>query len=224
MLCIEGTKNNMTSFEMTEIEKTLIMGTLLGDAHIQKRKNSYRLKIEHGIDQKAYVLWKHEKLKSLCCRPTTQDPKTVTSKKGYSTVVFYTTSGLWLEEIYNLFYKEKNGRYVKTITPELIEKLPLSPMVLAAFFMDDGSARDDCYAGKLATQGFSLEENHLLCSYLKKWNIECQVVAHKKSKNQYYISIPAKTFGNLVKEIETIVMEIPDMVYKLNDQRKPRND
>jgi hypothetical protein len=224
MHCIEGTKNNMNNLEMTEIEKALIMGTLLGDAHIQKRQNSYRLKIEHAINQKAYVLWKHKMLERFCT--TTQPPKIVTSKKGFSTVVFYTTSGQWLKEIYHLFYKEKNGRYVKTITPELIENLPLSSMLVAVFFMDDGSVRNDCYAGKLATQGFSLEENHLLCSYLKKWNssVECVVVAHKVSKGQYYISIPAKSFGKFVKEIEPIVLSIPDMVYKLNDQRKPRND
>lgn len=219
----------MNSYEqgLTDYEQALIMGTLLGDAHIQKRKGSYRLKIEHGIDQKAYVFWKHEKLKRFCT--TTQPPKTMISKKGlqYSTVVFYTTSGKWIEEIYHLFYKAaalKTGRFVKTITPELIEKLPMMPILLAVFFMDDGNVRNDCYAGKLATQGFKLDANHLLCSYLLKWNIEGKVVPHIKSKNQYYISIPAKSFGNLVMQIEPIVNEIPEMKYKLNDQHKPRND
>jgi hypothetical protein len=227
----------MNSYEqgLTDYEQALIMGTLLGDAHIQKRKGSYRLKIEHGIDQKAYVFWKHEKLKRFCT--TTQPPKTMISKEGYSTVVFYTTSGKWIEEIYHLFYKaapltlpskeglnNKEARFVKTITPELIEKLPMLPILLAVFFMDDGSVRNDCYAGKLATQGFTLDANHLLCSYLLKWNIECKVVPHKKSKNQYYISIPAKSFRNLVMQIEPIVNEIPEMKYKLNDQHKPRND
>jgi len=208
---------------MTDVEKALIMGTLLGDAHIQKRGNSYRLKIEHGIDQASYVCWKHAKLQRFC--QTTQKPKTVKSKKGYETVVFYTTSGTWLEEIYGLFYKEtEKNKFVKTITPELIENLLMSPILLATFFMDDGSVRNDCYAGKLATQGFSKEENALLCSYLSKWGIECEVVYHIKSKNQYYISIPAKTFDNLVKEIEPIMNEIPSMNYKLNQQRKPRND
>jgi len=217
----------MNNFLLNE-EKALIMGTLLGDAHIQKRGNSYRLKIAHGIDQRSYVLWKYAKLERFC--KTTRPPEIKTDKNGFQTVVFYTISGKWLEEIFHLFYKntgqERDGkvRFRKTITPELIENLPMIPQLLAVFFMDDGSVRSDCYAGKLATQGFSKDENHLLCSYLKKWGIECQVVAHKKSQNQYYISIPSKSFGNLVKEVEPIVKEIPEMIYKLNDQCKPRND
>jgi len=115
-------------------------------------------------------------------------------------------------------------RYVKTITQNLIDKLPMHPIVLAAFFMDDGSVRNDCYSGKFATQGFSLEENHLLSQYFKKWNINTKVVAHVKSQNQYYLTVPAATFGTLVEIIEPIVREVPSMYYKLNDINKPRND
>lgn len=206
---------DVTVIVLTEDERALIMGTLLGDAHLQKRKNSYRLKIAHGVNQKEYVFWKHKKLKNVC--KTTRPPKTVTSNKGFTTVYFYTSSGLWLEEFHRLFYKKKGNRYVKTITPELIESLPMNPLVLAMFFMDDGSVRNDCKAGKLATQCFSKTENLLLCSYFQKWNIECNVVFHLERKNQYYITIPAATFGNLVAVIAPIVREIPDMVYKLND-------
>lgn len=206
---------------LTSLERALIIGTLLGDAHIQKRGNSFRLKIEHGIGQEAYVLWKYEKLKRLCSR--TQPPKRVLSK--HDTVVFYTSSGLYLEEIYNLFYIQTvDGRYVKTITKQLVEALPVEAMVLATFFMDDGSVRSDCYSAKLATQGFSLEENKLLCVWLREFNIPAQVVAHIKSKNQYYVTIPAKAFPFLVKVIEPIVNEVKGMSYKLNYSRRPRND
>lgn len=219
----ETNENIKESSKLSEIENALIMGTLLGDAHIQKRGESYRLKIAHGIKQQSYLMWKYAKLSRLCS--TTQPPTIKTDKKGYQTVEFYTTSGKWLKEIFDLFYKKTElNRYRKTITPELIATLPKDPLLLAVFFMDDGSVRDDCYAGKLATQGFSEEENHLLASYFKQWNIECKVVAHKKSKHQYYLSIPAKSFGALLQEIEETVKEIPEMLYKLNDQNKPRND
>ena len=224
--------------QLTETEKALIMGTLLGDGTMIKRGNSYRLRIAHGIKQKNYVLWKRKQLENLC--ETTQDPVIKTDQKGYQTVEIYLTSGEYLKEIFHLFYKEQpndndNDKYRKTITPELIEKLPMNPLVLAVFFMDDGSVRSDSYAGKLATQSFCFfllskkkqgnkEENELLCSYLKKWNIDCNVVFHSREKNQYYLAIPAKSFGVLVKEIESIVREIPEMCYKLNYQRKPRND
>lgn len=212
-------------------EKCLIMGTLLGDAHMQKRGNSYRLKIAHCIEHKAYVLWKYEKLKRLC--PTTKAPKIVMDNKGNKTVEFYTSSSIMYKEIYNLFYKQiptpsnnpnNKGRFVKCITPELIQNLPVDALLLATFFMDDGSVRNDCYAGKLATQGFTKAESHLLAQYLKKYDIGSQVVVHSKNKKQYYLTIPAKSFGVLVKHIEPIVNEIPIMLYKLNATHKPRND
>lgn len=208
---------------LTQDERALIMGTLLGDAHIQKRGNSYRLKIEHSITQKDYVLWKHNKLQRLC--QTTHPPKEVTSKKNETTVLFYTSSSSWLEEIHSLFYKKENDRLVKKVTQELIDSLPMNPLVLVALFLDDGSVRDDAYSGKIATQGFTKEESNLLKSYLQKWGIESQVVAHSVSKNQYYMSLPARTFGKLIEVIEPTVMnEIPTMIYKLNIERKPRND
>ena len=81
--------------------------------------------------------------------------------------------------------------------------------------MDDGSARNDCYAGNLATQCFPLEEHHLLKDYLKKWDINCNIVKHSKKSGQYYLYIPRQAFPRLVEIIEPTVSEIPDMVYKL---------
>lgn len=233
--------------ELTDDERAIIIGTLLGDAHLQKRSNSYRFKIEHGIKQKKYVWWSYEKLKRLC--DTTLPPKTVFSarRKAVSlvknntevdentdttnaTVVFYLKSGSYLAEIHALFYKQNDeGKYVKRVTPELIEKLPMNPLLLTTWFLDDGSVRNDCYAGKLAIQGFTKEENELLSGYLKRWNIIAKVNVSNLEKQQYYLAISAKTFGNLVSVIETILRtEIPSMVYKLNDERKkkrkPRND
>jgi hypothetical protein len=245
--------NGINNQVLSQQERALIMGTLLGDAHLQRRDNSYRLKIEHGIQQKSYVEWKYKKLRRLCT--TTQSPKVVPEipdiqvkpfQTPFQTVVFYTSSGKWLKEFHDLFYaerssdlsaeisgtirdkeddmgKDKKGekkKYVKTITQKLIDSLPMDPMVLAVLFMDDGSVRDDCFAGKLATQGFTKEESKLLCQYLNKWNIDGHVVANSKAKNQYYIGLPAATFGNFVRLIEPIVREIPEMMYKLNNPNK----
>lgn len=219
---------NMSFFQKDEL--SLIMGTLLGDAHLNKRGESFRLKITHSIDQKEYVLWKHKKLERLC--QTTQSPKEATDKKGFTTVTFYTSSTLEYKAIHKLFYKlqpskDKSGKQmekpVKVITKELIDNLPTDPITLATWFMDDGSVRDDCYAGKIATQGFSKNESHLLCEYLERCGIlGAKVVSHVKKKDQYYISLPATgdTFAKFVDYIEPVVQEIPSMVYKLNKARK----
>lgn len=209
--------------KLTENEEALILGTLLGDAHIQKRGRSYRLKIAHGIDQLEYVEWKYKNLQRLC-NPDGK-PKQSLIKNQYGVVHFYLRSGLYLEPYHELFYTEKERnkgelRPTKVITRNLIDHLPMNPITLATFFMDDGSVRNDCAGAKLATQCYSLEENHLLNEYLGKWGIPCQVVAHKKSKNQYYLSIPAKYFRILREHIEPMVKEIPHMDYKLNARWK----
>jgi len=209
--------------KLTADEEALIIGTLLGDAHIQKRGRSYRLKVEHSMQQSEYVEWKYKKLQRLC-NPGT-GPKQSQFKGEYPQMHFYTRSGLWLEPYHEMFYtmKERNKgelRPTKVITRDLIERLPMNPITLAALFMDDGSVRNDCAGAKLATQCYSLDENHLLNEYLGKWGIHCQVVAHIKSKKQYYLSIPSKSFRVLREIIEPIVNEIPDMNYKLNARWK----
>jgi len=160
------TSSKIDSNFFSESEIALIMGTLLGDGHLNKRCESYRIKIDHSFDQKEYILWKHNKLKRLC--QTTQEPKEILDKKGNKGIEFYTSSSKEYKSIHSLFYqlqkvKEKSGtekeKYVKVITRQLIDNLPTNPLVLATFYMDDGSVRNDCYAGKLATQGFSQEES-----------------------------------------------------------------
>ncbi len=208
---------------LSDTERAILMGSILGDGTLQKRGlNSFRHRVSHSISQKSYVEWKYGKLTRLC--QTTQPPKEVTNKKGYVSVEFDTSSGDYLKELFDLFYKKSSSdKFVKTITPELIEKLPLDPILLAVWFMDDGSARNDCYAGNLATQCFSLEEHHLLKDYLKKWDLDCNIVKHsnKKKKKTYYLYLPRKSFPKFVSIIESTVKEIPDMIYKLNEDRKP---
>jgi hypothetical protein len=109
---------------------------------------------------------------------------------------------------------------VQTIPPDFIQNLPMHPLVLASFYLDDGSVRDDCYAGKLATQGFSQTENQLICDYLKKWGVQGNVVRHTVASGQSYIRLPAKTFGTLIEIVEPFVRQIPSLIYKLNESRK----
>lgn len=230
-----NSKLNKELGTLTLEEYAVITGTLLGDGHLQKKtETTYRLRILHSLAQQDYVMWKYNKLKRLCS--TTKPPEEVVNNKTFKKkgFVFYTSSlslSLSLfKDIHSLFYKQvqnpKTGKMIwkKTITPKLIEELPMHPLVLANFYLDDGSVRNDCYAGKLATQGFSKEECELLREYMLKWKINCNVVSHTLESNTYYLSIVASTFGNLIEVIEPTVKEIPSMIYKLNEINRPRND
>jgi hypothetical protein len=202
---------------LTNIETAIIFGIMLGDGYLHDRLNgTYRLKIEHCLKQKEYVLWTYEHLKRLCSnvQPPVETPRRKTSGPG---VLFYTNSSPILGDIHKLFYKKQpDGSFRKTITKELIDQIPMSPYVLATLWMDDGSVRNDTYSGKLASMGFTRPEQELLLIYFKKWGLNCKVVWNQKTKNHSYITVPAAEFQKLVDIIEPVIINVPTMVYKLN--------
>jgi hypothetical protein len=226
-------------YKMTEklffdkTEEAIWFGHLLGDGHIQKRGQSYRTKIEHSYDQLDYVKWKYNKLKRLAF----DIPKSVTSKHDFKSTLFYLKSGTYLKKYHDLFYQpyvwkskqeiitiKEKIRYRKTITKRLINNLPNDPLLLAVWFMDDGSQRSDCFAGRLATQSFSKEEHFLLQDYLlSSFNIKTNIVLHKAIDKSYYLSITAKhnNFSNFIDLITPFVKQVPCMHYKI---QRPRND
>src|SRR5580704_16538855 len=74
---IEEYKNLL---KLTKRQRTIIVGTLLGDGHLETQNGgrTYRLKIEHSIKQKAYVDWLYREFSEWSLTP----PK-VKSKQLY---------------------------------------------------------------------------------------------------------------------------------------------
>lgn len=215
-------------------EEAIFMGHLLGDGHVQKRgKESYRTRIQHCEDQQSYVEWKYKQLE----RFAFGKPKRVVSKQGWANRLFYLESGLYLKKYHDLFYEpyvwtpqaqasgqKPKTRYRKKITETLIYHLPKDPLLLAVWFMDDGSRRPDCFSGKLATQGFSKEEHFLLQDYIAScFSIKTAIVLHSAVKQSYYLTIPAKhnNFANFVDLVKPTIEQVPCMMHKIE---RPRND
>lgn len=221
------------TFGFSNEEYAIIIGTVLGDSHIQVRGNggTGRMRVVHSESQKDYLLWKHSKLANLC--RTTQGPREQIEHERFKSWWFQTGSSPQLKQIHSLFYKwrpkplkgvNRFGKeaWVKTITPELIRAFPKDPVMLAVWFMDDGSHRGDCEAGKLATQCFSLEENRLLQRYLLEvWGIESTTPYHVEADNTYSLNLSASTFGKFKELIRPTVSEVPCMLYKLEQSQNP---
>lgn len=227
----------MIDLQVTKQEEAILLGNFLGDGHIQKRGNSYRTKIQHGLKQQDYVYWKFNKLKRLCFDSTF--PKEKKTNQDIMYLFFFLKSGDYLKNYHKLFYKEyvwnpsnkerslhnvkEKIRYKKTITTELIDFLPKDPLLLAVWFMDDGHLRTDSFSGKLGTYAFSKEEHHLLQDYIDSaFNIKTNIVLASRLKNQYYLSIPKKkgNFSSFVDLIKPTIQEIPCMHYKIDDSKK----
>jgi len=162
------------NFCFTLEEEAVINGTLLGDAHLNRRgPNSFRLKVEQGGAQKEYAEWKREKLIRLCEKNQPVSP-VYDSKKRSTSWRFYTDSGLRYKKFHELFYTpvSKGGKisYVKSVTPDLIQSLPKHPALLATLFMDDGSVRNDAYS--VSNSMFPFTAAKTMTRFLKRifWN------------------------------------------------------
>lgn len=197
---------------LTNKQKAFILGTLLGDGSIEKRKKSPRLRIDHSVAQKDYVFWKYDILKNIATRePHVLYEQDKRSGKVFERWYFSTKAIPELEFYYRLFYKE--GR--KIITEEILNHF-CDPSSLAVWLMDDGYKRNDCDALRLSTDCFSYEENLILQKcLLDNFGVSSKVHRKGRAWNIYIPSTQMRTIRVLLNP-----HIIPSMNYKL----PPRND
>ncbi len=204
---------------VTPFQNSVIVGSLLGDLHIQKNTSSTnrcRLRFCHSIKQKEYVNWKYSIFKDDFCGKT--QPPYQTSRNEYA---FYTSYLDSLSSYHTMWYQKEEKGCFKKIIPKNIEKHLIDPIALAIWYLDDGTKRN--YNGcRFATQSFSLEDNEMLQSTLKtNFNFIVRIEkfqSKKTNKKAYGLYVPSKdksylTFKNLIYSF--VKTEIPNMLYKL---------
>ena len=184
---------------LTQKQRSIIIGTLLGDGYLRKmpgRKDAF-LEVNHSISAKDYVEWKYSQLKNI----SVGKPK---ERKGNGRRIayrFYTSQHPELSEIYNQFYK--NG---KKIVPDV----ELDSIILAIWFMDDGSKcrAHDVY---LNTQQFSEADQRKLLNMLQKVGLQ---VSLNRDKTYYRLRFLKESVQKFNKIIAQHI--IPSMRYKLS--------
>jgi hypothetical protein len=142
---------------LTDVQKSIIIGSLLGDGYMRCKRNAY-LQICHSIKQKMYVDWKYSFLKQY----VKNKPKAYQGngiRVGYR---FYTKALPIFTPIYRIFYPA--GAKI------LPDNIVLDPTILAIWYMDDGSRnRRSAY---LNTQQFSMKDQKKIVLLLKKYGFE----------------------------------------------------
>jgi hypothetical protein len=134
--CITYTKNN--AIELTEKQKQLILGTLLGDSCIDIARTCKhpRVRGAHTIRQTEYTMWIYSELSNLfASKPKTRIDKI--NGKLHEQISFQTRSLRCLLPIYNIVVV--NGK--KTITEAWIQAISNNTyhgLALAMLYMDDG--------------------------------------------------------------------------------------
>ena len=183
---------------LTQFQRSLIVGTILGDGYVRivpGRKDAF-LEINHSYSQREYVEWKYEMLKNL----VRSAPKLRKGNGMRLAYRFYTRELPELTELYRDFYQ--NGTKV-------IPLLKLDSVILAIWYMDDGSRcrSSDVY---LNTQQFRVEDQARILTMLQEVGLEASLNKHK---TYWRVRFKKSSIPLLIEKIQPYM--VSSMYYKI---------
>lgn len=193
--------------ELSDRQRAIIVGSMLGDGMLEKRWRYPRLRFGHGLVQKEYLFWKYNEFQNLTSsQPTLVNTWHKKMAQRYQSLHFGTRAMPELMEYWNAFYADG----CKMI-PKNIGELLIDPLSLAVWFMDDGYKRNDCNALRLNTDSFSGEEQKQLQLVLEK-NFGIMSTIHRKGK-YWNLYIPRASAYRFVQIVRPYI--IPSISYKI---------
>lgn len=194
---------------LTQEQRHILIGTLLGDAHLETRSNgkTYRLKIEHSIKQQCYTEWLYRIFHDWVLTGPRQKEKRIGNAR-YVNYGFTTVSHSAFRFYAHQFYDQRTG--TKKV-PKLIHRW-LSPQAIAVWFMDDGSIKSQFHKARIInTQCFTRKEvGHLRDVMRMKYDIQSSL---RKQKEGYQLMILAESAERFAMIVRPYMQ--PSMMYKL---------
>lgn len=182
--------------KLTNKEKSLIVGTLLGDGYIRTDGETSRLELHHSTKQVEYCEWKCSMLPSLLFHTRYCN----CFSKKYQKVYYSFQAASSRLECLNEF-----GYTIKGINPEWLKYY--NAQSLAVHFMDDGCKTSNSY--KLSTNSFTKDD---LKFYIKHCSDKFQIVWNISQDNSLYLPVKyALKFKSIVKPFIH-----PTLEYKLH--------
>lgn len=176
---------------LTEYQKQVLLGTLLGDSSLRKIGNgNITISCAHGIKQKDYCLYKTDIFKSLGahCNYHKRSSPDKRNNIYYEDYTMYVPANPVLEEWYEHLYKQGS----KVIPFSLFKYF--TEVSLAFMFMDDGSKASSGYT--IATNCFNKDELLIFRKFLlNRFNLETSLF---KSKVLYIRAVSKKHFTELI--------------------------
>lgn len=175
------------NFKLNQIQKSVLVGTLLGDGGIRYRGKDARLHIKHSARQLPLVEYK----RSIFADITTMSVRVFKQKVGkvdYNFAEFVTLTHPEFTVFYRLFYPNS-----KKIIPNNIQALLSDPLSLAVWIMDDGSAE---YAGlSIQTHSFTKTEVDFLRDAIS-FNFNIKTLS-RMNKGNWVIYFPKASLPRL---------------------------
>lgn len=186
-----------SKFKIEGFLKEVLIGNILGDAHMRKfninegAKGSARVRFLQSLAQSDFIYHLYELFKDYCASPPKEGSSLIKESGNTRYNISFATRNLpCFNDLYSLFYNKR----VKII-PLNIEEL-LTPVVLAYWIMGDGS-----WSGsgvKLHTNSYTKDEVILLIESLNnKFNFNSSINVANLAKSQYIIYIPSRNMDQL---------------------------
>ena len=185
-----------TEGSLTEDQISILIGVFLGDGAMRKKMHAL-LEINHSYTQKEYVDWLYQQFKNYVdTKPKMRD------SNGTRIAYRFTTKSL---PVFTQFY----NKFFRNHRKDIPEKLILTPLTLAIWYMDDGSRCDeDIY---LNTQHFAKEkQQRLIDILLQQYRIEATL---NRDKKYWRIRIKKTSVPYFMKIISPYILS--SMQYKL---------
>lgn len=196
-----------------------LLGMILGDGHIEKTGNSYRIRITHGPKQRRYLQHKASLLESILKKPVVVREGSL-SRGQYRQFYAQVTHDVFRDlhaEVYRL--DKTTQRYRKRYTRDLLEGL--TPEGVALWYLDDGClarSHRSKYAGQLTLSTYvSKKQNEVISDYFREtWGIGFGVFASGRSYRM--VCSGREETRKFIEIVEPWVL--PSMAYKTNSQLK----
>lgn len=189
------TKNLRNTIILNSFQRSVIIGILLSDGWIQKRKNwNPRIGFKQSIKNFEFFWDVFTQLSDLCSGYPWLT-KNWKREKLFFGLEFNTRQLKSLNEIYTLFHSEVNNNNKKTIKSELYDYLDF--IVLSYWIMGDGAKKNKGIT--ICTDSFSCKEIITLMNILKiKFDINSSI---HKEKDKYRIYINKIELNKILPQI-----------------------
>lgn len=190
------------SFYLDGALKDMVIGSLLGDANLNRRGNNCRLSIKHGLSGKQLLEWKYQLLLPITTMPINYFQQSV-KNKTYQFGQFVSLTHPSFTTLYNLFYPAG-----KKIVPTNIGNLFVNPLSLAVWIMDDGAKE---HVGlSLQTHSFTPKDILLLQAMLQKnFNLLTTI---RRNRGSYVLYFPKSEMIQLKRLTYPFIL--PEYYYK----------
>lgn len=198
---------------MEKLKKSLLIGLVLGDGHINKRDNC--LQITHSIKQKSYIDFKCRLIaKLLNCK----QPNLYHRKDANHDEFVLTKGGRYFRILRKWIYKNGEKRFSKNILKYL------TPQAIAIWWMDDGSHGIDRNktTGRIRAHSFHLytytnleDTENIIEMFKEKFDINFYKIKKTMKDNsiKYYLKCRTKEGRKLSNLLRPYIM--PSLQYKI---------